>query len=135
MMNGRWTPVDVSMVGDFQPNETLLYYDGPRTFTVKMTHPMTQVDTLWFVHQFDQEEEFWDYFVRPCTQTEVDMLKENKIPVRDFIREGPALYVVRDYGAEKREMYKIDPDDISEDHYPMAGTYLTRTQGEDEKGF
>ena len=122
--------VDCLLKNFHQPTESLMDCDGPRIFTVAIP---ADKNALWFVYQCDEEPEYASYFVRECTPAEVELVKANKIPLRDFLKEAPALFVVRDYGADKREMYRVNAEDFSDAHFPEKGVCLTRTQNETEE--
>lgn len=123
-----WQPIDASMFGDLKPAETYVYYDGPRSYS------STHNGRLFYVHQCDEEIECWDYFVREVTEEELLQLEENKIQLRDFLKEAPKLFLVRMFDGDKpMEAYQVNANDFSDAHFPSPGCYLTREQKQ-EKG-
>lgn len=121
-----WQPIDASIFGELKPVKTYLYYDGPRSFTIEHD------GKTFYVHQCDEEVEYWTYFVREVTPVDLQLLEENKIPMKEFIKSALPLYVIREYGGGKLEAFIVNPDDFSDAHYPNDGVYLTQSERREE---
>lgn len=122
-----WEKIDASMFGELKPKETYIEYDGPRSYSTSHN------GRNFYVHQCDEEIEYWDYFVREATEEELIQLEENKIQLRDFLEQAPTLYLVRMHGGDKPiEAFIVNPNDFSDAHFPSAGCYLTHGQKQDK---
>lgn len=118
-----WQKINASMFGKLTPKEIYIEFNGPRSYS-------TEFDGRnFYVHQYDEQIEYWDYFVREVTKEELIQLEENKIQLKDFIKQAPTLYLVRMYyGNKPMEAFIINPEEFSDACFPSAGCYLTHNQ-------
>lgn len=122
-----WQQIDSSIFGDLIPEKVFIEYDGPRVFSI--LH-----DSQWFyVHECVEEVEYLSFFARKTNPDELSILEDNKIQLRDFLKQAPILYLIRIYGGDKpNEAFVVEPDDFSDSYYPDAGCYLYHTQKQDQ---
>jgi hypothetical protein len=129
-MKKMWQPIDGSIFGDMNPVKTYLYYDGPRSFSIQHN------GRTFYVHQCDEELEYWTYWVREVSKSDLALLENNGICLRQFIKNADPLYLVREYGGEKpHEAFIVKAEDFSEAYFPNDDVYLNQqseVRGEDE---
>lgn len=118
-----WIKVEEDLFGPtLDPVEVYSYYDGPRIFLVK--HDGRQ----FYVHQADEELEYWTFFAREVTDEEIAALKNNEITLRKFLFDARPLYLIRDYtihgGGPKTETFMVEAQNFAPDHFPAEGVYL-----------
>lgn len=122
-----WQPIDASIFGEMKPIKTYLYYDGPRSYSIEHN------GRTFYVHQCDEEIEYCTFWVREVAKTDLSLLENNGITLREFIREAKPLYLLREYGGDKpHEAFIVNPDDFSEAHFPNEGVFLRQETSERE---
>jgi hypothetical protein len=110
-----------------KPVKTYLYYDGPRSFSIEHN------GRTFYVHQCDEEVEYWTYWVREVDNSDLTLLENNGITLRTFIKNAQPLYLLREYGGDKpHEAFIVNADDFSEANFPNEGVYLRQETSERE---
>jgi len=73
-----WTPdgkqLPHDFLGDLQPEDVLVDYEGPRSFTAR-----DRLGDLLFAHQCGESEEVWRYAVVPFTETLLKELTQGRL--------------------------------------------------------
>lgn len=122
-----WTQIDSEIFGEFTPFKSCSGEDIHQSVFL-----IQHKEQMFYVHQCDEDIEYVSYFVRKISPGELELLKENKIELKTFLKEAPQLYVVRDFGNKKIEAYKVDAEDFSDAHFPSEGTYLYHEQDQSQ---
>lgn len=113
------TPVDVSIFGDMKPIKTYIYCDGPLAYTIE------NGDKTFYVHWYDHNDEGWLYWVREATPEEFLELENNKITLKQFIKNASPFYLVIENG-EQTSAFIVNHDDFPDESYPDPTCYLNR---------
>lgn len=105
----------------FDSEEVLLWYDGPRTMTVR-----DRSGNLYLAHQCDEESgKSVSWLVVPIPEERLQALKANQITLLSCLTLPDVLYrVVQGYQGELHSVKQITLDSLLEDELPKPGVKL-----------
>ena len=108
--HSRW---DVDL--DLTPIETLIYYDGPLTFTIK---------DGYLVHRCDRGDNTDTYLVAKITSEELEALQANKLPLYDVLYRKPLRLATETRYTGEIRVKDVLPEELPTDYFPMKDLCL-----------
>ncbi len=109
------------LFGPFEPEDVLIWYDGPRTFTL-----FDADQGLCLAHWLDEDSEVMRYAVVPIAHRHLDQLRRGELTLREGL-DQPRLYVVDQANdGMVRAVWLTRLADLPQDALPLPGTMLSR---------
>jgi hypothetical protein len=109
------------LFGPFEPKDVLIWYDGPRTFTL-----LDADGGLCLAHWLDEDNEVMRYAVAPITPRHLEQLRRGELTLREGL-DQPRVYVV-DQANDGAicNVWLTRLADLPQDALPVQGTMLSR---------
>jgi hypothetical protein len=110
-----------SFFGRFEPKETYIWLDGPRTFSF-----LDEEGQLCFAHWLQELGDHWQYVVVPVNDKILSELNNGELSLRDVLQQ-PRIYLV-EVSAEfvVKKVTLSSWDALPEEALPLRGTMIRR---------